>query len=67
MRTRYVDDIIYNKLNEVLLIKINEKMCQDILKEFPLLGTKNLKHFKVGFYKIILRNNEAMEFFRKRL
>ena len=27
-------------------------MHQDIFEEFPLLDTKNPKHFKVGFYKI---------------
>ena len=65
MHTRDVDEDIYNKLNEDLLIKINEKIHKNIFKEFPLLDTKNLKHFKVGFYKILPRNNEAMEFLEK--
>ena len=40
-------------------------MYQDIFEEFPSLDTKNLKHFKVGFYKILPRNNEALKFLEK--
>ena len=65
LHTRDVDEDIYNKIKEDLLIKINNKMHQDIFEEFPLLDTKNLNHFKVGFYKILPRNNEALEFLEK--
>ena len=40
-------------------------MHQDIFEEFPLLDSKNLKNFKVGFYKILPKNNEALEFLEK--
>ena len=46
-------------------IKINDEMHQDIFGEFPLLNTKNLNHFKVGFYKILQRKNKALEFLEK--
>ena len=65
MHTRDVDEDIYNKLKEDLQIKINDKMHQDIFEEFPFFNTKNLKHFKVRFYKILLRYNEAMKFLEK--
>ena len=40
-------------------------MHQNIFEEFPLLDTKSPKHFKVEFYKILLRNNKALKFLDK--